>query len=318
MFNILERLTMIEIKVFVASFALALSCGFAYADVVFDGRFNKSDFSGYRALETDGAFFSGLSMPNGIPAHLDRVLDPAGSGKLVMRATHVVGDMPTFGGYRSELSASRDPVGSERWYSWGYFLPDTFKAAKNDIVIAQIHDTSDIGESDWRSPTLAVFAQDERFILMNAFDSDRVTSRSGTISEAGVDYERRELTSWDIETGKWVYLDLHVKWAGDETGFLEFWKDGVLLFKESNHINTFDDERGVWFKSGVYWSPNPEFISTYFSGVKIGDENETFQSMTMSAVPEPSVYLMMMVGLVGVSFFSTRGRPHLSQVAKQI
>lgn len=311
---------MIGIKVVVVvvvNFVLALSCGFAYADVVFDGRFNKSDFSGYRALEADGEFFNGFSMPNGIPARLDRILDPAGSGNLVMRATHVVGDMPTYGGYRSELSASRDPIGSERWYSWGYFLPDTFKTDKKGIVIAQIHDTPDVGESDSRAPTLAIFAQDERLVLINAFDSDRVTSRSGVIPKAGVDYERRELTSWDIETGKWVYLDLHVKWAGDETGSLEFWKDGVQLFKESNHINTFDDERGVWFKSGVY-SPNPEPISAYFSGVKIGDEKETFQSMTMSTVPEPSVYLMMMAGLMGISFFSTRDRPRLSQATKQI
>lgn len=306
------------IRVVVASFALALSCGFAYADVVFDGRFNMNDFSNYRAFEVDGAFFNGSSVPSGIPGRLERVLDPAGSGTLVMRATHVIGDMPTFGGYRSELSTFKDSVGSERWYSWGYFLPDTFKAVENDIVISQIHDTPDIGESDARAPTLAVFAQNERLTLINAFDSDRITAPTGTRAEPGVDYGRRELASWDIETGKWVYLDLHVKWAGDETGFLEFWKDGELLFKENNHINTFDDERGVWFKSGVYWSPNPESISTYFSGVKIGDENETFQSMTMSMVPEPSGYLMMLAGLAGIGFFSACDRRHLSQEAKQI
>lgn len=305
---------MIKMRVVVANFALTLSCGFAYADVVFDGRFNKSDFSGYRALEAAGAFLRGPSAPNGIPGRLERVLDPGRSGEPVMRATYVSGDKPASLGYRSELSTFSDPIGSERWYSWGYFLPDTVKTVKNDIVIAQIHDSPDVGESGARAPTLAVVTEDERLTLINAFDSDRITSRSGVAPKLGVDYEHRELTSWDMETGKWVYLDLHVKWAGDETGFLEFWKDGVLLFKESNHINTFNDERGVYFKTGVYnyRSPDPESVSAYFSGVRIGDEKETFQSMTMSPVPEPSIYLTMMIGLVVISLFGKHGRRYLS------
>ncbi|MEP6878157.1 MAG: hypothetical protein ABI865_04860, partial [Nitrosospira sp.] len=85
----------------VISFSLALSCGFAYADIVFDGRLSNNNFSGYRALEADGAIFAGALAPNGIHARLERVLDPAGSGKSVMRATHIYGDLPTSGGYRS-------------------------------------------------------------------------------------------------------------------------------------------------------------------------------------------------------------------------
>jgi hypothetical protein len=83
---------------------------------------------------------------------------------------------------------------------------------------------------------------------------------------------------------------LHVKWAGNNTGFLEFWKDGKLLFQEKNHINTFNDQQGVWFKSGLYdWSPSPESISTYFSGVIIRDEKEMFRSMLMSLLPDSGI-----------------------------
>jgi hypothetical protein len=296
----------------VISFALALSGGFAYADIVFDGRLSNNNFSGYRALEADDAIFAGALAPNGIHARLERVLDPAGSGKSVMRATHIYGDLPTSGGYRSEFSTFKDPVGSERWYSWGYYLPETFKTVKNDVAIAQIHDTADVGESNMRNPTLAVLVQGDRLKLINAFDYDRITSPSGTASIAGIDYERRELTSWALDTGKWTFLELHVKWAGDDTGFLEFWKDGVLLFQEKDHINTFNDERGVWFKSGLYdWSLHPESISAYSTGVMIGDRNERFQSMSMSLVPEPSVYLMMMTGLLGIGFAAYKRRAAL-------
>lgn len=310
------EVTIIKFKVTIAHLALALFCDFAYADITFDGRLSKGGFSGYKALEANGTLVSGISALNGISAHLERVLDPAGSGKSVFKATQVQGDMTTNGGYRSELSAFQDPIGSDRWYSWGYYLPAAFKGLRNDIVIAQIHDTADVDESDMRNPTLSVLIQDDKLKLINAFDYDRTTSPVGTRPIAGVDYERRELTSWDLTTDRWTFLDLHVRWAADDTGFIEFWKDGVLLFEEKNHINTFNDQLGLWFKSGLYdWSSNPDLVSTYFTGVKIGDENETFRSMSLSLVPEASVYWMMMIGFITVRFFtykrqstSTRGK----------
>jgi hypothetical protein len=281
---------MIRVAAFVLCFALTFPFSFAYADIVFDGRLSKGDFSGYRALEANGTLFGGPLAPNGIPSRLEQVRDPAGSGQLVMRATHVPGDLPTYGGYRSELSAFHDPIGVERWYSWGYYLPEAFTTAKNDVAIAQIHNTHDIRESS-RHPTLAVVVQDERIKLINAFDYDKITSPTGTRPIARIDYERRELASWELHTGRWTFLDLHVKWAADDTGFLEFWKDGTLLFQEKNHINTFNDERGVWFKSGLYdWSPSPEPVSTYSSGVIIrDDEKEMFQAMSL--VPESGISL---------------------------
>jgi len=281
---------MVRVTALVLSFALTFPFSFAYADIVFDGRLSKGDFSGYRALEANGTLFGGALAPSGISSRLEQVRDPAGSGQLVMRATHVHGDLPTYGGYRSELSTFHDPIDSERWYSWGYYLPEAFTTAKNDVVIAQVHNTADIRESNSRNPTLAVLVQDGRIKLINAFDYDKITSPAGTRPIAGVDYERRELASWDLHAGRWTFLDLHVKWAANNTGFLEFWKDGKLLFQEKNHINTFNDQQGVWFKSGLYdWSSSPDSISTYFSGVIIRDEKEMFRSMLMSLVPESSI-----------------------------
>ncbi|HVW64809.1 MAG TPA: polysaccharide lyase [Nitrosospira sp.] len=299
--------------------------GLAHAGIIFDGRLDDHDFSGYRALEADGLLLTGVLAPNGIQTSLERVSDPAGSGRLVLKAAHIQGDLPTNGGYRSELNTFRDPVGSERWYSWGYYLPEAVKTAKNEVAIAQIHDTADVNESNARNPTLAVLVDGDRLELVNAFDYDRVTSPPGSPAVAGVDYERRELASWPLETNDWTYLTLHVKWAADNTGFLEFWKDGTLLFQEKNHINTFNDERGVWFKTGLYdWSSHPESISVYSTGVMIGDGRETLQSMmsmsslvpeqSMSAVPEPSVYLVMVAGLMVIGCFTCAGRGRTGKV----
>jgi hypothetical protein len=288
---------------------MLISHSVAYAEIIFDGRLSKNDFSGYRALEADGRVFTGASASNGVQARLERVFDPGGSGELVMRATHLQGDVPTNGGYRSELNTFKDPLGIDRWYSWGYYLPDVIKGVKNGFAIAQIHDTADVDESDMRNPSLAVMVESGRVKLLNAFDHDRITSPRGVVPTAGIDYERRELASWELDTSEWTFLDLHVKWAGDDTGFLEFWKDGVLLFQEKGHINTFNDEGGVWFKTGLYdWSHRPAPITVYSTGVVIGDGRESLQSMSMLLVPEPRLYFMTMLGLLVISFFAYRKR----------
>lgn len=255
----------------------------AFADIVFDGRFYNGGFSRYRALEANGILVKGKSMPDGISAHLEQVSDPAGSGKSVMRATSLKGDKRTSGGFRSELSTVIDPIGSERWYAWSYYLPREWKNIKKEIIIAQVHSIADVGECNTRNPPLAFLAGNQKLKLVNAFDFDKITCPSHRKAVALVDFERRKLISWPLETEKWVSLVLHVKWAADDTGFLELWKDGVLIFQEKNHINTFNDERGVWYKTGIYdWSNNPESISVYSTGVKIGDEKETLQSMSNS------------------------------------
>ena len=273
---------MIRVTAFALCFALTFPFSFAYADIVFDGRLSKGDFSGYRALEANGTRFGGTLAPNGIPSRLEQVRDPAGSGQLVMRATHVYGDLPIYGGYRSELSTFHDPIGSERWYSWGYYLPEAFSTAKDDVIIAQVHNTPDIMESNSRNPTLAVLVQDGRIKLINVFDYDKITSPAGTRPITGVDYERRELASWDLHTGRWTFLDLHVKWAGNDTGFLNSGKMGRCFFKRKI-TSTLSMTKGAYGSRAGYMigSPSPEPVSTYFSGVIIRDDEKVmFQSMS--------------------------------------
>jgi hypothetical protein len=283
---------------------LFIFIGPVYADIVFDGRLSQGDFSRYWVVEADGYAPVGPLAPFGIPGRIQKGHDPAGSDQSVLVATRFLGDRLTNGGMRSEVSAPKDPMGSERWYSWGYYLPAPWKNVSDRNIIAQIHDTADKGESNWRGPALAVVIKDNEVKLENAFDYDRITSPSDIPPVIRKDYEIRELASWALETERWVHLDLHVKWAGDDSGFLEFWKDGVLLFEERNHINTFNDEGGLWFKSGIYGTPSVEWphMNAYLTGVKIGDEKETFQTMSISVVPEPNAYLMMIIGLMSISF----------------
>lgn len=302
---------MASFKVVLTGFSFLFLMDSVHANIVMDGRFDKGDFSRYRVIEANGIAINPVHSPSGLAGHLERVPDPAGSGRMVMQATRQFGDFPTNGGYRSEVSAFKDPAGSERWYSWGYYLPDSRKSFQSELILAQVQSTPDIGESGRRPPTMGFIALNDTITVTNAFDYDRITSPGNTTARAGIDFEKRDIASWQIETGKWTFLDMHVRWAADNTGFIELWKNGTLLFQETGHINTFNDERGLWFKTGTYIFPTPSVrpsVTTYSTGVKIGDGAETFQSMTM--IPEPPISLMMICGLIGISFLAgtTRSR----------
>lgn len=273
------------------------------AEVVLEGRFDGGNFGSYWGLEANGISLNATSSPDGISSYLERVPDPLGSGNMVMRATRFYGDLPTNGGYRSEVSAPKDVVGSERWYSWGYLIPSSWKYIQNDVIFAQIQGSTDPGEDSLRPPPLALIITNDTIKVYNSFDYDKITSIYGVIPIIDIDFERRMLASWELELDSWVFMDIHVKWASDDTGFLSIWKNGELIFEERDHINTFNDEGGVWFKNGTYVFPTEAiwpFISTYSTGVKIGDGEETLESMSLSIVQEPDIYSMIVIGFLGI------------------
>lgn len=280
---------------------------FANATVLFDGTFSNGSFPNY-GLEANGISGSGVAYPNGIPGHLSLVTDPSYPSRIVMAATRLLGDSKTSNGYRSEVHTSPDPLGTDRWYSWGFYLPDDWDPHDSTIVVAQMYSMPDALEASGRSPTLAISIRNESIDVLNSYDYDEVTGTPGILAKSGVDYTQRTLASWAVKRGQWTYLDMHAVWAADDSGSLEIWKDGISVFKEVNHINTFNDKNGVFFKAGLYAYPSPDWTSltSLFTGVRIGDGAESLQSMTM--VPEPSEVAMMSVGLLFLTCLLRRKR----------
>jgi hypothetical protein len=278
-----------------------IACSFNVdATVIFDGTFSEGSFQNYY-LEADGISGDGVAYPAGIAGHLTLVTDPENPSRTVMAATRILGDSKTHEGYRSEVSIARDPLdplGSERWYSAGFYLPDNWDPHGSAVVLAQIPNTPDTFESGLRAATLLVIAQNGMIRLTNSYDYDKITSPPGIRAHSGIDYTQRVLASLPIQTGKWTYFDIHAVWAGNDSGSLEIWSNGVPVFAETGHINTFNDERGVYFKAGTYVYPSPDWTSltTLFTGVRVGDGAESLQSMTM--VPEPSEIALMSIGVV--------------------
>lgn len=297
------------------AFGLSMPWSLAVAAILVDGRVDEGNFGSYRILEANGQQLAARLHPDGIAGHLDRVPDPLGNGRFVIRASIGRSDIPIYGGIRSEMSGFEDPFGVERWYGFSFLIPDAWNSPEPAVKVFQIHDRADVGENGVRHPTLQLMINPARKVqLYNAYDEDFITTPPDVPPLPNVDYTFRKLAEWNLVTGSWVDIVIHAKWAADSTGFLHIWKDGQLLHSETDHINTFNDQRGVWFKAGTYalgrsddWSS----LWSYTTGVVVGDAGETFGSISAliaRPVPEPETALLLTGGLVALARLAGRRR----------
>jgi hypothetical protein len=264
-------------------------------------------------LEADGFRIGGHLSPDGIANHIERVADPIHPSRYVAKTTITRDDLLVAGGYRSEFSGNEDPFHTERWYGFGFMIPSDWSSTTNSVNLFQVHDRADLDESGFR---YAAFHMEinplDRVKVYNAYDADRLTTPPDVHPTANVDYVHRKLAEFSIVRDQWTYFVLNVSWAGDDTGFMNIWKDGELLFSESNHINTYNDIRGPWFKAGTYasgastgWST----LSSYSTGIVVGDSGESLTSISsliVSGVPEPVSAAMFAPGLLLVGLYATR------------
>jgi hypothetical protein len=284
---------------------LGLQCSLAAGAILVDGRLDVGDFASYAVLEANGQQISGPLNPAGIPGHLDRVPDPLGSDRIVGRALINRDDAPIYGGIRSELNGRQDPFNTGRWYGFSFLIPDAWDSPEPAVKVFQIHDRADVGENGVRHPTLQLMINPARKVqLYNAYDYDLITTPSDVLPLPNIDYTFRKLAEWDLVTGVWVTMVIHASWAGNDTGFLHVWRDGQMLFTETDHINTFNDLAGVWFKTGTYAlgrSDDWTSLWSYNTGVVVGDHLESYASISAlisMPVPEPSTWLLLAAGLV--------------------
>lgn len=275
------------------------------ATILSDGRLSQGDFASYRALEANGQLLAGSASPSGIQGRIDRVQDPLGQRGRVGQMSIFRSDNFNYGGIRAELSGYDDPLGVERWYAWGFMVPSSWTFAESTVKIFQIHDRADADENGVRHPTLqVVVTATGKVQIWNAYDPDRVTTAPNISPVPNVDYTFRKLAEWNLQTDAWVDLIISARWAADNSGHLSIWKNGLAVFEESSHINTFNDQRGVWFKNGTYAlarSNDWTRLTYYTTGVVVGDGSETLMSMSslfVSTVPEPSHVAMFIGGLL--------------------
>jgi len=144
---------------------------------------------------------------------------------------------------RSEVKelVNRKSTGVTAWYGWNFYLhPDWPNVFPTKTALGQFHDK--IGpNATW------MFLQKRGGLYLDDHSLGYSSRMSLLIPE-------EELV------GKWHRIEMHIKWAENETGFIEVWANNRLMFEHQGKTMNSDT---VYFKYGVYRSFMKRYKNTY-------------------------------------------------------
>lgn len=232
----------------------------------------SAGFSAVRQLQAAGVTPAGSAAPNGISDRIAVGYAPDMRQCCVARIAAT--DAETAVGIRSEMAFDLEPM-AERWYVWGTYLPTDFP--KDTFSIFQIHDTPDGGDNP-RYPNFIVVTEGG---WLRIEMPKRILPTETT---ENVVFGRIPLI-----TGRWFTQCLHVKWAQDSTGFLEYIVDGIVLYRECLTANQYVDVFGPYAKIGLYDAFHAGTFSpavAYFDRMKVFDSGESYVSV-LGLPPKP-------------------------------
>jgi hypothetical protein len=121
---------------------------------------------------------------------------------------------------------------------------------KNRHILMQAHGTDDAGGEQARSPCFAMEVENDSFKCKIVWASLAIQV-NGNNDKAG----EKVFNLGKYEPGVWVDWVIHVKFAYDNTGILEIWRDGVLVASWINQPNGYNDVIGPYWKFGIYKWP---------------------------------------------------------------
>jgi hypothetical protein len=229
-------------------------------------------FAAVRQLQAAGQTPSGSAAPKGISDRIAVEKAPDGRSSFVARISS--SDSETALGIRSELAFDLEPL-SERWYVWGTYLPKTWPT--NLFSIFQIHDTPDGGDNP-RYPN---------FIVLTEKNWLRIEVPKRILPTETID--NIIVGTYRLPVGRWFDQCLHVKWATDGTGFLEYMVDGFVLYREWLTANQYVDVVGPYAKIGVYDAFHSGAFpdaTAYFDRLRVYDSGESYVSV-LGGPPAP-------------------------------
>lgn len=164
----------------------------------------------------------------------------------VLRFTVKTDDQKVRGSLRSEL----------RFKSSGYDVPTRYTArirpqaewpdTDEFVIPMQWHAQRDmwLGEPG-RFPPLEVAIEDGRWIVKKAYDTSRFTMPGDkTVT-------RETLAEVPFEPGEWTDWRIEARWAADQSGTLDIWKDGEQIVSDRGP-NAYVDAVGPYWKLGTY------------------------------------------------------------------
>jgi hypothetical protein len=170
---------------------------------------------------------------------------------------------------RSELTERNKTTGpgKQYWYGWSIYFPEDYpNVYPTKVALGQFH--QDDGPPVW--------------MFQNSSGGYHLDQQ---ISGQTIKYF--ELLSDKELRGQWHQVELHVGWAGDNTGFFNVWINGEQKVQYTGRTMNSDDRS--YFKYGIYRTYLTRYMNrnsvnevpaqkVYYSNVKRGSSREAIQA----------------------------------------
>lgn len=185
-------------------------------------------------------------------------------------------DSATWPNVRSEIYRGSCPS-QDMWFGFSFMSPTDVHGDGLAHTIFQLHGTDDVGEGA-RSPCISMRVENDSFTIKTLWAAAAIN----TTYDGEVTYNLGAYC-----TNTWVDWVVHVKFAYNNTGILEVWRDGIKLFARTNLPNSFNDVYYPYPKFGIYkwgwngwqsFSPYSTLIQ-YYDEIKIGGSNSNYQEV---------------------------------------
>jgi uncharacterized phage protein (TIGR02218 family) len=170
----------------------------------------------------------------------------------------------------------KDPVGSTRWYSWGFELPSNWVQSVHKSVITQWYESQD--PPVLNPPMSLEVVRTEIRVVQSLLTGRRILARIPDV------------------IGKTHRFEVKAKWSNTTSGYFLMWHNGVQIINQQNFANVNHPSPGVFFKMGVYLPgvPNGNYpvgfnrkiiLNYYFRGSKQADSADQVADVAVQAPP---------------------------------
>jgi len=171
------------------------------------------------------------------------------------------------------------PLQQEMWFNLNYLFPEDYTPEKSAEIIAQWHDIPDKGEP-WQMPSLNLWVSNNKLYFTNRWQLKKIGDANKFDGQLVYDLG-------EIKLNRWTNIVIHVRWALDDSGLIELWRDG---FKKVNQVgpNRYNDDLYPYLKFGIYkydWRIRPQAskLNTrvlYVDDVRVGFKDSSYAKIS--------------------------------------
>jgi Polysaccharide lyase len=260
---------------------IATFAGAAEAEVSWKGNYETASFSQWNL---------GVQQLQG-PATIvrDHVREGGYAARYEVRAKT---DLALPGGDRSEaLTRTGEVAGTESWWGWSTYFDSDFNPNPGSQwnIFTQWHHNGSTGQAN--VSFMVDTASSPWNIQINAFGGDP-------------DQNKQVFPLADFQRNVWYDFVFHVRWAPDNTGFVEVWVNGDRVVPLTYRPTTYAG-MGVYLKQGLYRGESSLTSVVYHDGMRRGtsfaDVVPRAGSVSVAFVRRPNILLRHRLAVHGVT-----------------